>query len=270
MMTTDPHRHLDDETLNAVLDGEATEEERVDASACTECSARLVRLVQVATALGTRVPPSDAPRRRAAIDAALAAQDSDVAAPTPLDSRRRRRVSPGWAAAVAVVLAGALAVPLVDDLGGRGQPQEAATADDTTADTGDAGEATSSGGSAAEEEEAALSNGRLAPSGFGTPPHLGEVDLEGLDELAASIPAARPAPGAAQTAATEQPCEEPARRRDPSLQRLAYAAEGTVAGRPVVVLAFEVAPPGAPPAIRLVVLTTDGCAQLGSASVAGQ
>jgi hypothetical protein len=42
-----------------------------------------------------------------------------------------------------------------------------------------------------------------------------------------------------------------------------YTAQATVDGRPAVVLAFEA---GAPPTIRLLVLATDGCAELGSAS----
>ena len=256
------HHHLDDETLNAVLDGEATDGQRADAARCPECAARLARLGRVATALGAPVSPSDAHRRRAALDAALAAHDAGVTAPSSLDVRRRRRLSPGWAAAAAVVLAGALAVPLVDGLGRNDEGRQQATVGDR--------DTTAAGGSAAEDD--ALADQSAMPETFAAPPHLGEIDLAGLDELAATIdrglpgrvPAAASGPEAAQRQelAADPACEEAARRRDPSLQRLAYAGEGTVAGRPAAVLAFEVAPAGAPPTVRLLVLATDDCTQL--------
>ena len=255
-MMPSAHHHLDDETLNAVLDGEATDDQRADASRCPECAARLARLGQVATALGAPVSSSDPDRRRAALDAALAAHDAGVIAPPPLELRRRRRVSPGWAAAAAVILAGALAVPLVDGLGRNDQDREAATAGDT---------------------EAAQSDETGAPGVDQVAPLSGEIDLTDLDQLAASIArgmpqydASDPAPVAGRTeadaTAREQSCEQAARQRGPSLQRLAYAGEGTVAGRPAVVLGFEVTPPGAPPTIRLLVLALDDCTELGSAT----
>lgn len=262
------HHHLDDETLNAVLDGEATSDQRADAARCPECAARLARLGQVATELGAPVSPSDPDRRRAALDAALAAHDAGVTAPSSLDVRRRR-LSSGWAAAAAVVLAGALAVPLVDGLGGNDQGREAATAGDR--------ESTAAGGSVA--EDGSLADQDAMPEASPAPPHLGEIDLAGLEELAASI--ARgvpqplssdpgPAPAASRTeadaGALEQSCEPAARRRDPSLQRLVYAGEGTVTGRPAVVLGFAVAPAGAPPSVRVLVLASDDCTELGSAA----
>ncbi|CAN5208093.1 hypothetical protein BH24ACT1_BH24ACT1_04200 [soil metagenome] len=249
------HRHFDDETLNAILDGEATEEERAAASGCTDCSARLVRLGHVAAALGTPVSPSDPQRRRAAVDAALEAQDPGVTAPTPLNARRGWRMAPGWAAAAAVVLAGALAVPLVNNLGGNDQSQETATAGDTTA-----------ADRSVAEDEAALSEENTASGASGARPDLGEIDLSGLDELAVSITRNPQAQSATRPAEEKQPCERASRQRNPSLRRLAYAAEGTIAGRPAVVLAFEVAPAGAPSAVRLLVLVRDDCRELASAS----
>ena len=258
------HHHLDDETLNAVLDGEATSDQGADAARCPECAARLARLGQVATALGAPVSPSHAHRRRAALDAALAAHDAGVTAPSSLDLRRRR--SPGWAAAAAVVLAGALAVPLVDNLGGNDEGRQQATAGDR--------DTTSVDGSAA--EDGALADQRAMPETFAAPPHLGEIDLADLDELAATIdrdlpgrdPAAASGPETAplQEQAADPACEVAARRRDPSLQALAYAAQGTVTGRPAMVLAFEVTPPATPPTVRLLVLAIDDCTELASAS----
>ena len=256
------HHHLDDETLNAVLDGEATDDQQADASRCPECAARLVRLGQVSTALGAPVSPPDPDRRRTALDAALAALDAGVTAPPSLELRRRRRVSPGWAAAAAVVLAGALAVPLVDGLGGEDQGREAATDGDRD---------TSASGSVTEED--ALADQGAMPEAAAAPPHLGEIDLDELDELAASIArdvsqylSSDPAPAAGRTeadgAVLEQSCEPAARQRDPSFRRLVYAGEGTVAGRPAVVLGFDVTPSGVPPTIRLLVLARDDCTQL--------
>ncbi|HEV2809881.1 MAG TPA: hypothetical protein VGV93_05725 [Acidimicrobiales bacterium] len=260
------HHHLDDETLNAVLDGEATDDHRVDASGCPECAARLARLGHVATALGAPVSPSDADRRRAAIAAAVAAHDAGVTAPPPLHLRRRRRVSPGWAAAAAVVLAGALAVPLVDGLGGNDEGREAATAGDR--------DITAAGGSV--DEEGALADQQATPEASGGGNQLGEIDLADLDELAATIDRDRPSrdtPAAARSEAVrpyeqaaDPVCEEVARQRDPSLQALAFAAQGSVTGRPAVVLAFEVTAPGTPSTIRLLVLAQDNCTELGTAS----
>jgi len=57
MMPAEPHRHLDDDTLSGVLDGEASPEEGAAAAGCDKCSARLARLRQVAQASGDPPPP---------------------------------------------------------------------------------------------------------------------------------------------------------------------------------------------------------------------
>jgi hypothetical protein len=289
MMPADPHRHLDDEALNAVLDGEASEEERAEAAACANCSARLDRLRLVAAALAAPGPSPDATRRRVAIDAALRAGEP-VAAALPF-RRRRWPVSPAWAAAAAVVAAGALAVPLVDDLAGRGQGRDQATAARDTAEqsAGDVANATPGKGFLADQEASPTDeDGRSGRSAPAAPRDLGVIGLSDLDELAASIErdlqrdpplelttpgpapaaeAARPEggeeSGASRAAAAGERCEDAARGRDDALGPVLYTAQATVDGRPAVVLAFEA---GAPPTIRLLVLATDGCAELGSAS----
>jgi hypothetical protein len=291
MMPADPHRHLDDEALNAVLDGEASEEERAGAAACADCSARLDRLRLVAAALAAPGPSPDATRRRAAIDAALRAGEP-VAAALPF-RRRRWPVSPAWAVAAAVVAAGALAVPLVDDLAGRGQGRDQATAARDTAEqsAGDVADATPGEEFLADQEASPTDeDGRSGRSAAAAAHDLGAIDLADLDELTASIqrqpqqdpprdlsaPGAAPAAEAARPDAGEsggdratagtQPCEDAARQRDGALGPVTYAAGATVDGRPAVVLAFEALPPDAPPALRLLVLAADGCAELGSAS----
>lgn len=263
MMPTEPHRHLDDEALNAVLDGEATEEQAALASACTLCSARLHRLEQVARALAAPTAPSDGQRRRAAIAAARRAAEPPPAVPTPLAPRRRRRISPAWAAAAAVV-AGALAVPLLVD-GPAGERQDLATSGESAED--------SAGGDTTGDRY--LAPGRAgAPTAAAGLEHLGEVEQAGLDELAASIER-RPlsadqrsegAEGAlAPPGVADAPCQQAARRNDPSLGPLVYAAEATFSGRPAVVLAFTGADPGGPRSVRVVALDSDSCAELASA-----
>jgi hypothetical protein len=278
MMPAD-HRHLDDETLTAVLDGEASPEECADAAGCGACSTRLDRLGQVALALAAPTPPPHDDRRRATIDAAVRAGEPEVAPPTALASRRPRRVSPAWAVAAAVIASGALAIPLVDDLGGRNQNQERVAAGDVT---------DSSSGEALADQRALPGGGDagVAPTPA-SERNLGSIDLNGLDELAASLradvqqnqPLDLSAPGAAPTAEAArpdaedesagvgrtqgmQPCEEPARRRDRTLGPVTYAAQATFDGRPAVVLAFEVTPPEAPASIRLLVLAADGCDEI--------
>lgn len=292
MMPADPHRHLDDDVLNAVLDGEASTEERAEAAACDACSARLDRLRLVARALAAPVPSPDATRRRAAIDAALRAGEPE---PARLELRRRRwRVSPAWAAAAAVVAAGALAVPLVNDLAGRGQGQDQATVarDAADASAGDVADGPRAEESLADQQAVpADEDATLAPSAAAATRDLGVIDLGELDELAASIerdlqqgpaldfsaptapggaeaapPPARDEPGGDRAAAARQSCEDAARRRDVGLGPVAYAAGATVDGRPAVVLAFEAPPPDGSPAIRLLVLAADGCVELGAAS----
>lgn len=294
MMPADPHRHLDDETLNAVLDGEASEKDLSDIDACADCSGRLERLRAVACALAEPGPPADAARRRAAIGAALRAGEPELAPASTPTSRRRQWMSPAWAAAAAVVVAGALAVPLVDRLGRTDDNQETATA------ARDADDTCPGCGSVA-DDEASSAGGDVAPSASGPRPVLGEIELSGLGELAASIrpesrssapedlaavpsptagaplreqdgapaaettpPGALAEPGGSRAPPAAEPCEGAARQRDGTLGPLAYAADATVEGRPVVVLAFEVAPPDRPSALRLVVLATDTCAELGT------
>lgn len=287
MMPASPHRHLDDESLNAVLDDEATPEERAGAADCGECSVRLDRLRLVAQAIGAPTPAPDAGRRQAMIDAARRAGEPDVAPPPALVSRRRWRGAPAWAAAAAVIVAGALALPLVGDLGRDTQVQERATA-------GDAGNTDeSSAGGAVADEQAPLGPGVFQADqdaevgGRAGVNDLGDIDLNGLDELAASLrqdlqqsqPLDRAGPGAAPTAEAArpdaedqsvgvrppqklQPCEEPARRRDGGLGPVLYAAEATVEGSPAVVLAFEVTSAESPSSLRLLVFAADTCDEI--------
>ncbi len=280
MMPAQPHRHLDDETLNAVLDGEASPEEGTDAAGCGQCSARLRRLAEVAEAVATSIPSPDAARRRAMIDVALQAGKPDVADPPILASRRRQRVAPAWLAAAAVIAVGALAVPLLDDLGGLDQAEEQATVADAPDDTDTDG---ASG-------DAALADQQAKPGEERSGGNLGAIDVNSLDELSASLgqdyaqrqpldlsaPGAAPAaeaarpdaedqPGGADGGELGQPCAEAARQRDGSLREVIYTAEATVDGRPAIVLAFEVTSTGAPPSLRLLLLAVDDCAELGSA-----
>src|SRR5687767_4281273 len=88
------NRHLDDEALSAVLDGEADVAESAHADACEVCRARLGQLRDASVLVGTPVPAPDPARRDAAIAAALGAGEhtADV---VPM----RRRGVPQWLAA---------------------------------------------------------------------------------------------------------------------------------------------------------------------------
>ena len=236
-------RHLDDEALSAVLDGEATADESAHADACAECGARLEALRQASLLVRTPVdPPTDEARDRA-IAAALAAHNV-----VPLADRRR--VPPAWlaAAAIAVVMVGAIA------LAGRGDR-----------DREDADTAAGGGEDAAELAQDSATMMLGAPIDGGD---LGEIDIESLEEIVqgalggsggggtasagrvsdadealttTAAPAPEEAAGDASVASTSAAsCEESIRSQQPQLGALVYRASGTLDGEPVGVYAFDV------------------------------
>ena len=195
--------------------------------------------------------------------------------PPPLAVPRRRVLAP-WAAAAAVVIAGALAVPVADRVLSSGDDQTLAQqeAQDDVAGDGCPGCEESAG-------EASLSE----PSPLAAaPPDLGPIDLGRLDELAGALgtsvtggagaadsrsrPGARGFAAPGEAPATTPPggpatCEAEARRRQPDLGPLVAQGRGRVGDRPVVVLAFDAGPAAT---TRLAVLDATTCAQLASAT----
>lgn len=288
-----PASHLDDESLSAVLDGEAIAAEDEHAGSCGRCSARLTELRAAASVVAS-FPPSPSPERReAAVAAALALQPAPSSSPDSpslakeaaatgdrLGGRRRRSV-PGWVPLAALAAAVALFVPVVGLLvdGGDDSQQTAMSEleDDDRA-----------GDPAAGTDDSVMA---AAPLEWG---NLGDVDGGDLAELAARIGAGAAAPasdgqatsdeadaqateaappsdaarGAPSSPASELPaaCEAEARSRDPGLGQLLAVGRGTVDGNPAEILAFESMPTGSnrSGATRVVATASEGCAELAS------
>jgi len=228
--------HLTDEILSAVLDGEATPAEARHASDCETCAARLAVLQRAASVIGSPVPrPTDA-ARETAIARALEARV------VPLTGRH---LPMGWlAAAAAVIVAVALAVPLVRSSGDGADDRAAAP---TTT----------------QELSAGASSAAPAP-----PVDLG--DLGGVDSetLAARVKtglAPKPA-AAADSAATGSgsqlrevskatPCVEHFRDGSSDFGVLRGTGTARVDGRDAVVLVFA----SAEGRIRVFAVAPDAC-----------
>lgn len=214
--------HLDDETLSALLDGEAGDA-GAHLDACDACRARLDAFRRVADVVGAPPPPVPEAIRERHLAAARAVHG------VPPARSRRWAIAAGLAAAA---VAAAVAVPLALRDDGRG---EMATR-----------------GSAAPEARVEAGAGKAAAGG--------PVDLGPLDE--ASLPAAvrahlRPESGAAALAAPSapQPCEASLRDATPGLPGVALAADATWKGTPAVVLVLG-SPPGP---LTAYVMAADGC-----------
>jgi hypothetical protein len=126
--------HLDDESLSAAFDGEATPAEQAHLASCAECQAALGSLAEVAQAVGAAIAPRHAEAIEAAIAQAL--RDSPVAAaaprtaipvaasptaaprpgPIPLPAHRHRQ-PPSWILGVAGIAAAVALIAVVGLLG---------------------------------------------------------------------------------------------------------------------------------------------------------
>lgn len=247
---TDHHdsAHLDDELLSAVLDGEAAVDASTHSDACDRCRARLAVLRDVSVLVAAPVPPADAVRRDAAIEAAMTAMDRTV---VPM---RRRRTPPTWLAAAAAVVIAVGAISLLS----RG------TNDDAGFDTATGASDETSGGAGTDQDAFALAAPATVDGG-----DLGEVDAATLRQrIDEAFGAQRTSPAAESTqemladdgaatmlAPAPVPCEQEIRDGSPDLGALVYRASGTIDGVPVIVLAFDV-----PPDRWVYVATIDGCA----------
>lgn len=270
--------HLDDEALNAVLDGEASAGEQDHADSCARCSARLERLRRVAVAVATPVEPADGGRRAAMVAVALGATDAADVGPapvaghdevvTPIATRRPGRRRPrdrraSWALAAAGVVVLAVAVPLLGRFQDGSELQEAAgVAEDSTAQApilgGDLGDI--------ERDDLNALAGRIER-------HIEQPQV--ADQMARPEAAApdrdtpeAPAPEALASGTAGSRCEEMARERDPGLGLLSYVAQARLDGTDAVVLAFRATAGGAPspPTTEVLVLAVEDCTELASAS----
>ncbi len=269
---------IDDELLNAVLDGEATPEERARVEGSAEGRRRLARLRATAEAVGEPVGSLDPATADRLVARALEVGPTPVTVPgasTPPDptsmpsdelaGRRARRDR--WrtvgriAAAVAAIVVVVGGVTALARLAGR-------SSSDTASSSGDA----SSGAAAPQEAEAATS-GTDASAATQTPPDLGvlpDADTVVLryDQLLALTDTAGEhqfdsAVGAADTASR---AADLAARTVCSVPPVAV-----VAGETWSVTAVAVLPTGpvlvmsnglAPPATRLLVVDTQTCTVL--------
>ncbi len=206
LVAEEPRRsHLDDEALNAVLDGEGGPADAAHAHACSRCSVRLERFRRVAVAVAVPVESVAPERRRAAVTSAMqlgrqpggtqpggtqpadtltkadgaAASSGNQAAPGDRNvvvvdpRRRRRRQAVGWVAAAAGVAALAVAVPLLDPVTGGMSGEDRATRATE--------ESPGAGGSEADTCGACGSVLDRAPTDGGD---LGTLDRGALDALA--------------------------------------------------------------------------------------
>ena len=114
--------HLDDETLSAVLDGEADETARTHVAGCGVCAARVAEFRSIAAAIGAATESPSGLREAAIRAALLEAAPPEDAKPSSLDlgrERVRRRslrsrpplVTLGWAGIAAAVVALLVAIP---------------------------------------------------------------------------------------------------------------------------------------------------------------
>lgn len=242
-MTSD---HLDDETLSASLDGEATAAELTHLGGCDLCEGRVGELRRAAALIGGPVAAPDHERRDAAIRTAVSA------APTVLATRRR--MPPAWlAAAAAFIVLAAFAALLVQGSGG-GQDDA-----DTAAGSFDAeSERTeeSDGGDAASDEPAATGGGSAAQSAPApaAAPDPGSAALAGDDvgsldgDLLRAVVERRvraverdaAADDTATSTTAAAPCESELRAVGPPLGSVRFVGRGTLEGAAALLVVFDV------------------------------
>lgn len=269
---TDPTFPPDDDLVSAVLDGEATPEERARVAADPRLQARLEELRAASAFVATPVdpPPAGAADRAVAAAVAERGRSDEVAAEVvPLrpwrDPRRILAV-----AAVLVLLVGIGALLSQAEWGGgdSGSGGDAALTADTSG--GDEGGGAESGDASAEE----------SPDAFALA-HLGAVADDNELRLALEREdALGPAPersttsdtttlGAADSGVAERgapvpgeslECQVRLAEADPRLDGVLFEATTTFAGTPAVVYVYPAAGGGQ----LVVVVSEDGCEVLSS------
>lgn len=246
--------HLDDDTVSALLDGEATAEEAAHAEGCDACGARLARFRDAAARIGDPGPVDEVARERA-VAAALGARV------VPLGTRRRG-LPPWLVGAAALIVLALVLVPLLGDTG-EDEADSLATGDVAARDEGSAGD------DAAQQESAAAPEAGAAGTTLGMRAnepvaggHLGEVDgsnIAGRVRAALLGPSPSAAGGGeASTTTGAAPCEEALRALDAGLGNLRLTGTAEVAGRRATVVVYD-ADGSDPPALRAYVVAGDGC-----------
>jgi hypothetical protein len=255
----------DDELVSAYLDGEATPEEAAVVEGDPALRVRLEQLRGAAEAVGGPVPPPAPSTEDAAIARALAELDetdetAPVAPPVPMP-HRRPGLRRAWLAPVAaVVLALAVAVPLL--AGGDGDRDQTTAASDDSAEHGEASQGAGGGGSGL--ESAPQSTTTLVPRDLGRVSTRSELRrrLQGSAEQFASGSQSPPlaadsTKGSAGALTKSESCDAVLRQADPELGTVTDRAVVTYRGTPAVVFGFQV-----DDGTRIVAAATDDCRQL--------
>ena len=272
---TEPFRP-DDDLVSAVLDGEATEEERARVTADPVLSARLAEFAAAAEKVAEPVAPRAEADRDRAIAAAVAERhrrDDVVVTLAPGRRRDNGRFLAVAAAVLIVLLAAAFILAKVDDGGGNDTAASGGDADSgglesaDTEDTVATAESAVAGGGAfddagtlalgvvADEEalrQALVSRGAVAPS-TETPPE-GDDGTVSTSTVAPQPDAAVPVPG------DSEDCQIRLEEADPVLDGRLVRATATYAGQEAVVFVYGTADG----ARQVIVVTADACTTLAS------
>lgn len=259
----------DDELVSAVLDGEATADDRARVAADPALSARLAEFTSVADALTAPVAPPTAAARDAAIAAAVAEVRRPEKVVVALRPRRSRGSFLAVAAAVLVLLL--FAGFLVGQVGERGTDDSASSNDRAGSD----GAAESGGAEAADQATAETETDDTAAGAFSDAPtvDLGAVADEaalrsalvasgGLDGLGTS-PTTRATLPSTPTDQDAVPggsgdCEVRLEESDPALDGLLLEGTAVYAATDAVVYVFATVDGDT----RVEVVSADACAIL--------
>jgi hypothetical protein len=269
---TDPFRP-DDDLVSAVLDGEATADERAQVEADPVLTARLAEFAAVRDQVAAPVPEQDHLDRERAIDAAKVA----IRHQAPVVALRSRSELPRFLAVAAAVL---LVFVSIGFLASRADldDEDSASSDDATAleadDSGGdssagAGSATDSEGAETAADEDAFAIAEFDGEDLGPVPDeaaLATVLRERLEprntEDTASTPTTTsglPQPDVvAGTVGSSQRCQAGLVEADPDLSGLLARATTTLDGTPAVVYVYGT-PDGRQ---RIVVVAADDCQTL--------
>jgi hypothetical protein len=273
---TEPFRP-DDDLVSAVLDGEATDEERARVAADPVLAARLAEFAAAADQVAEPVAPRAAADRDRAITAAVAEwqrrEDVVVAMRRP-HRRHNQHILAVAAAMLVILLAAGFLIAQVGDGTGSGNDTAASGSDDSATDAesasdtvaaeaGDTGDgdaaafddnATYSLGAVADDEavrNALVAAGAVNQSTLGTDDGASDA-VTGT--TVASLPEAAPVPGGSDD------CQIRLEEADPSLDGRLVKASATFAGDPAVVYVFGTADGGR----QVTVVTADTCVTLAS------
>ena len=272
---TEPFRP-DDDLVSAVLDGEATEDERARVAADPVLAARLAEFAAAADQVAALVAPRAAADRDRAITAAVAERqrrDDVVVAMRGPHRRHSQHILAVAAAVLVVLLAAGFLIAQVGDDTGSGNDTAASGSDDSASDAESASDTVAAAGDAEDGDAAAFEDtatydlgavandeavrNALVAAGAVNQSTL-SADDGGSDAVTgttvASLPEAAPVPGGSDD------CQIRLEEADPSLDGRLVKASATFAGDRAVVYVFGTADGGR----QVTVVTADTCVTLAS------